>query len=320
MKKFLLKISIYLLVLSALICSVNICYFRLMPDINDPNVPGSVQICNFGTSYGLNAFNYQDFNGRYTCSNFALSEQSLVYDYHILQHYKPRIKKGAAVFIVISCFSLFGHSELEDVNFPNKNKRYYILLPSELIRNYDWLTDIQLNYLPALSVEGLKRIKMALCNEKISPEVFNRTSGDFLERKIAPEKMKSSALANFKLRIAGQLDEHNIRIRKDEEFNALYSMINLCREIGARPILITVPFSRALLDVIREKDPEFFSDFGDAIKEIQSNTGVEYYDYIADERFSNNVEFFRDAAHLNKEGSRPFTDTVFHEVLSIDAD
>ena len=99
---------------------------------------------------GLYGFNYEDFTGKYMCFNFALSSQSLLYDYKILLNYKDKIKNGAYVFIVISYFSLFGKTEAEEKNFESKNRRYYKFLPSSLIMNYDAKTDFYLNYLPVV--------------------------------------------------------------------------------------------------------------------------------------------------------------------------
>lgn len=77
------------------------------------NMPEGIQICNFGSSHGLNGFNYDGVSDKFSCFNFSLHSQTLMYDYRILKHYVNHIKEGGIVFVIISYFSLFGEPEIE---------------------------------------------------------------------------------------------------------------------------------------------------------------------------------------------------------------
>lgn len=308
MKNFLCKLFTYVVIISLITLGINLLYIREVKD-NDTitDVPDNIRICNFGSSHGLYGFDYQDVEGKYTCFNFALSSQSLLYDYRILLNYKGKIQNGATVFITVSYFSFFGEPEYKDENFASKNKRYYKFLPSELITEYNWKTDMYVNYLPALSSEGLfKLVKVLLHLNEATDEGIN----------IA--KVDDDAMAAYKRHIANKFDTNGNRIRKQEAFEAIYGMINLCREIGARPIMITPPYFHVYTEVVRKEDPNFFGDFYAVLDEIVSNTGCEYYDYAFDDRFCRDFSLFRDSDHLSRKGARTFTDNILSEILSID--
>lgn len=323
MRKFLIRIIIYVSIIIAVILAVNLCYFRIDPEYKTMNVPENIQICNFGSSHGKCAFNYEDFKGRYVCSNFGMTSQSLLYDYRILQHYKNKLQPGASVFIVVSYFSFFGRPEAEEKDFLSKNKRYYKFLPPELILQYDWKTDLYVKYLPCLSTKGLlvlvKRILGVNREAKIFEENFNLNDKGW---NIVTDAHNAAldAPAAYSRHIETRVDSSGQRLRKQEAFDAVYGMIELCRQIGAKPILVTVPYTREYTDIIRKNAPDFFAEFYSVVEKIRRKTGVEYYDYAFDERFCGDYSLFINSDHMNMEGARRFTNTLLREVLGIDAE
>ena len=323
MKKFFIRITVYVSIIAAITLAVNICYICVDPEYNSMNVPENIQICNFGSSHGQRGFNYEDFKGRYICSNFGLSSQSLLYDYRILKHYQNNLQPDAAVFIVLSYFSFFGSPEFEGKDFFSKNKRYYRFLPPELILQYDWKTDLYVNYFPCLSPSGLvvfmKNILGIDRDAKIFEDNFNLYDKGW---NIVTDAHNAAldAPAAYSRHIETRFDGSGRRLRRQEAFDAVYGMIGLCRQLGARPILVTVPYMREYTDTIRKNAPEFFSDFYAVIEEIQRKTGAEYYDYAFDERFCGNYSLFINSDHMNREGARRFTNTLLREVLGIDAE
>ncbi|MBQ7155247.1 MAG: SGNH/GDSL hydrolase family protein [Synergistaceae bacterium] len=321
MKKFLTKIFAYAVILAAVTLAVNACYLWTTRGDNAMNVPdGGIEICNFGSSHGQRGFNYEDFAGRYVCSNFGLSSQSLLYDYRILQFYRDKIRNGAAVFITMSYFSLFGKPEVEGESFLSKNRRYYKFLPKELILAYDWKTDLYDNYLPVLNPNALKVLVKRMLHigekAKLFQENFNLYDEGWNIITTSEDAAQDAPQA-YGRHISHRKDDAGVRMRRHESFEALYGMIRLCRELGARPILVTVPYTRDYTDTIKKNDPEFFGEFYAEIEEIKRNTGIEYYDYGFDERFCDAYELFINSDHLNREGARKFTDILLSEVLGI---
>ena len=322
MRKFLIRIAVYVSVIAAISLALNMWYLLLDPDYNAMNVPDNIQICNFGSSHGC-AFNYKDFKDKYVCSNFSMTSQSLFYDYSILQHYQDKLQPGAAVFILTSYFSFFGVPEAEQKSFHAKNKRYYKFLPGELIMQYDRTIDLYIKDLPCLSPSGLTVFIKHLFNldktAKLIQADFN-THDDSLIKTADPNEAVIEAAKAYDRHIAGQRDETGRRLRRQESFEAIYGMIDLCRKLGAKPVLVTAPYLREYTDIVRKNDPEFFGDFYAVIDEIKNKTGIEYYDYAFDERFCRNYRLFSNADHMNREGARIFTNTLLHEVLGIDPD
>ena len=315
MKKFLIRISIYLSVLAAITVAVNALYFIVDPEYHSMNIPDNIQICNFGSSHGQCAFNYEDFKGKYICSNFAMSAQTLEYDYRVFQHYKDKLQPGAVVFINTSYNTLLGKPEIKGKSFFTKNKRYYKFLPSSLIMQYDLLTDIYVNYFPCLSPTALTVLVKHMFNLDRTATIFDTFEIDRKQwnKTVTSRDIELDTPKAFVRTFAG-------RKRRQESFDTMYIMIDLCRQIGARPILVTVPFVHNYTDLIRERDPEFFEYFSSVIEEICRKTGAEYYNYALDERFRRDYSLFKDGDHMNMEGARRFTNTLLREVLGIDAE
>ena len=322
MKRFLAKICIYVLSVSAITLAVNALFIRsrhiplTMGNVrNDTavvkNVPYGIQICNFGSSHGYYGFNYEDIPQEYVCFSFALPSQSLRYDCKILQHYRNHIQNGAAVFIIASYFSFFGIPETQEDNFASKNKRYYEFLPADMIDQYDWYTALCVKYLPVLAGNSpFTMLKTLLFPAKNKLNEWSRET--------APDE--TDGFARYEYHVTRRLDKHGRRIYKREAIEALYRMIDICREIGARPVLITTPYLHEYFDAAHNNDPQFFSDFHRIIDEVRARTGIEYYDYSEDERFSRRYDLFMNSDHLNRKGARIFTNTLLREVLGIDVE
>ena len=307
MKKFLCKVLIYALSLVLITLGINALYYE--DDYTEKfiaGVPDNIQICNFGSSHGLYAFNYEDAMKYYTCFNFALASQSLNYDYRILQYYKDKIQRGADVFIVISYFSLFGKPEVQENGFASKNKRYYKFLPTSLIVNYDSKTNFYTQF-PALTAEN--------CFSLAKHILFREY--DISDKKTNQHEANIDGLSRFKYHVTEHLDKDGRRIYKNEAIDALYEIINLCREIGANPIMITTPYLHEYPDAGKKEDKEFFNDFYGVINKVISDTGIKYYDYSADERYSSNYGLFLNVDHMNREGAKVFTNNLLHDVLGI---
>lgn len=314
MRKLINKIFIYVLLLISIVLGLNIMYIykNKNGDIGAfaNGVPDNIQICNFGSSHGLYGFNYEDVKN-YTCFNFALSSQTLLYDYKILMNYKANINHGTTVFILVSYFSFLGKPQVEEENFASINRRYYKILPHNLIEKYDWKTDVYVNYLPVMiSCKNLLDIV------KISflPEVKKDAIGKEMNHKDCEKDAQAAYLRHI---VTNKINSNGIRIYNQEYFDSLYGMIKLLREIGATPILITTPYTREYTDTIRKHDPKFFGEFYANINDIVKKTGIKYYDYSRDERYINDYSLFRDSDHMNKKGARIFTNNLLKEVLNI---
>lgn len=313
MKKFLRKVSTYILIIFAVTAVVNVAYIKLdRSDMDNTKkfetIPSLIKVCNFGSSHGLYGFNYKEVKG-IQCFNFALVSQTLSYDQRLFDCYKDHIAKDAVVFIPVSYFSLFGKDERTEDAFAEKNQRYYRILPPEMIKDYDLKTDIYVNVLPSLA-DGERLIRGLLAGYKdTNDEIWSKLVSDADVKKEAEAAYQRHILKN-------KFDRDGNRMINQEEVDALVHIIKGCQDIGAVPVLITTPFLKEYTDEIKKKDACFFDDFYGLITDILNKTqGGGYYDYAFDDRFINKYEWFRDVDHLNSDGACQFVNILMDEVV-----
>lgn len=271
------------------------------------NVPDNIQICNLGSSHGLYGYNYEDIDEEYICFNFALVSQTLSYDYRILKNYQDKIGDGTVVFITISYFSFFGNSEIEDKDFESKNQRYYKFLPANLIKEYNFSTDLYVAKFPSVS-NSEKLINVFLGNSKDETEEYWYRTADTID-------VDADANAAYERHLReNKLDENGNRIINQEEIDSLYAIINLCKSKGATPVLVTTPYLIEYTNDVKLESPDFYNDFYNIINKVTALTGVSYYDFAMDERFVYDYSLFINADHLNKEGARKFVNILIETV------
>lgn len=311
MKKVAKILIIYTVVISLIVGGLNFVYMRFMSVEEDirkfQNVPNHIKICNFGSSHGINSFNYENVNQ--TSFNFALSAQYPIYDERVLGQYFNCIDENATVYLVVSYFSLYGIPEEDRDIFESKNKRYYHILSKDRIIQYSLKTDVYERYLPILTAD-----------EKIFENYFkNQTSDqDANKSKKTVKKdyqyFKNDAQEKYQHHmIDDKLDEQGNLIINNEEIDAIYRMIELCRSKNIRAIMVTTPYTQEYRQEIEEKDSQFLQEFNSLVNEIASRTNTQYLDYSADERFQNNHELFIDSDHLNTKGAKQFTQILLDE-------
>lgn len=309
MKKFLITASAYFLTLALIVFALNQFYWkRLKPDFQAErfrHVPDNIQICNFGSSHGFYGFNYAD--AQETTFNFALPAQMPSYDCRILKRYEGKLAEKATVYLVISYFSFLGMDETLIEGFDTKNATYYRFLPAQYVKAYDIKTMLFIKYwnLP----KGEDWIHACFMKPQTMDDIWTQTTN-------ADDAAKDAVRAYTAHLVTNKQDASGKRIINQEEIDALYEMISICREKGAEPVLVITPFLSEYLDMIEENAPDFFGEFYGIFDKVAQDTGVRHYDYSSDERFSHDYSLFRDADHLNKTGARKFTNLLLQETLT----
>lgn len=301
-----------ILLLSLLAWGLNMVYIHMDQSTVEETdkfsrVPEGIKICNLGSSHGLYGFCYDDIDEEYTCFNFALSSQSLVYDEKILGFYQKNIAPNAVVFVPISDFSLFGKPEDQEKNFEARNKRYYNFLPESLITNYDKITGCLQNYPLLTAYEKTAAVFLGVHFSQES-DMWSATADDIdLKNNVQESYMRHL--------VTDKLDENQKLIINEDNISALFHIIKRCRDIGARPVLITTPLLKEYTDTVRKNAPEFEKEFTQTLDAILSKTSVEYYNYSHDKRFSENHGLFFDGDHLNKNGAKKFVAILMEEIV-----
>lgn len=313
MKKFIVKIMMFAMIIIIISLGVNCIYVKWdksdSQNINKfKNITSPIMICNFGSSHGVYGFNYEDIE-YIECFNFALTSQRFSYDRRLFDYYKNRIAKGAVVFIPISYFSFYGVDECMEEDFLNKNKRYYKILPPEMIKKYDLKTDFYERYFPSLSAGGVNLLKVFLGRSEDAGDGIWLNMASDMDVNVDAQKAYERHL------VANKLDANGNKIVNEEEVEALKYMIKESYEMGFIPILVTPPFLSEYTNEIKNNAPDFWGDFYDMINKIVEETGVSYYDYAFDKRFIKKYEWFMNVDHLNKEGARQFVNILMDEIV-----
>lgn len=317
MRKFVCKVICFVLIISVITVALNQIYKKMDISDNDStrkfhSIPDSIDICNFGSSHGLFGYCYDNHESEYTCFNFGLVSQTLSYDYRLLYNYQNHIDEGSIVFITVSYFSFLGKGELIEEGFESKNKRYYKVLPRNLIKSYDFVTDLYTNILPAIDqYDNIAAVMLQWLHRK--DEIDIQTAWD---RTADPIEVKEDAeSAVIRHTVTNKREEDGTIVINQEEIDALYDMITLCQELGATPILITTPYLSEYTDEIMKISPDVCDEFYGIINDVIKDKGVEYYDYSNDKRFSSEYSLFMNSDHLNHLGAIKFVDILFDEVV-----
>lgn len=311
MKKFLITISAYFLVLGMIISVINGLY--IVMDTSDSHgvahyktMPDEIQICNLGSSHGRYSFEYSHLQ-EVPAFNFAFTAQSLSYDYRLLTNYRDHLAQGCIVLIPVSYFSFFGKDETELDDFVSKNERYYHILPKKLIKNYDMMTYLYTVKFPAVGA-GTDAVKVILGRLKHTQEDVTQRTADMID-------VKYDAYSAYQRHfVTNRRNDDGELILMEEEVQALRNIIDLCKEIGATPVLVTTPLLSEYTDQVLTREPEFLPRFYDIIDQVVSDTGAVYYDYAFDSRFQNDYSLFMNADHLNKSGAMLFTDIILEDI------
>ena len=283
------------------------------------NQINEVEIANVGSSHGAYDFTYDELTKEgFSCFNFGSVSQTYQYDLALLQEYGVHLDKGCVLFIPVSYFS-FNNETVDETEAQALSVKYYHCLSPKNVPDYDLYTDIVTTRLPILSAgEDLLKLLPAFSPSlkvfaaEENPEI-SETEEAAPDNPETPE-MDEAAIAQFAERAAMRYDRHfnnKETLFLPEREEQLLSLIDYCKEHELTPVLITTPFSSYYNAPVSEA---FFDQFYSTVNRISSDTGVSYYDYSHDARFSENLTYFSDSDHLNAEGAAYFMEIIMEEV------
>lgn len=267
------------------------------------NQVDDIEIANMGSSHGAYNFTYDDLTEEgFTCFNFGHASQTYAYDLALLKEYGKYLDEGCVLFIPVSYFS-FNNETVNESEAQALAVKYYHFLSPKNIPDYDLFTDIVTARFPILSA-GEDIVKLLPGSLTVFAQEENPEAAE----------MDEAAIAEFADRAAARFDRHfnnkdNYFLPEREE--QLREIIRYCKEHEITPVLITTPFSVYYNNPVPE---DFLDRFHSTVNLIASDTGVNYYDYSHDSRFTENLTLFSDSDHLNEEGSDYFMEILQEEI------
>ena len=157
MKKFIVKSVLAVCITFCCLFYLDMMYEQKvstgMSEVNVFNfVPHNIQLANVGSSHGQCAFSWDALaNERgYETFNFALTSQSFLYDYSLINMHKDDFSDGSILFIPVSYFS-FNEEATDPADQEAISVRYYRILSPRYNPNYSLYKDLVTVRFPILS-------------------------------------------------------------------------------------------------------------------------------------------------------------------------
>lgn len=279
-------------------------HFRCENGVSDfENVPFNLDLVNTGTSHGKYGFRYdtlQDVKG----FNLAMEGQPFLYDFAMLREFAGHFHPGTVVLLAISGNSFHRHPG----TMPQIRPRYYRILSHRNNPEFHWGDALRHSLLPVL---GAGRNFTAIWRDRsVGNNPFLQSS---LEKCTASELEQLARIRHKD----GQVVVVNQASRKnlDENEKLLARMILNCRESGWVPVLVVMPFVRALVE---QDNDAFRNEFGQRVATVRAATGnPPLLDYSQDSRFLDSPELFADVDHMNAKGATLFTEQVVADLRDL---
>lgn len=308
MKKFIIKLIIFTLIIATPLLTVNFMYkntnfYLSMNELYWLKVyPKDIELLNLGNSHEKNSIRMFDkFDG--VSHNFATSSQPFYYDYQVLKNVKNSVSKDAVVLIPISLFDwYYNYLELFKEDVASYNKRYYSLLPASSIYKYDFEDDVKYNYLPVLTAkENLKYIinDVELPKQEAAVYYTNSTA----VKNLAEQKYDS--WINHVMKQTNEVRNDNIKWFK--------KTVDLCYDSGYKPVVIITPIPYTLNEKFSD---EIIEDFYNTNEKVVSEyPDLLLLDYSKDEEFTKNLNYYRDADHMNTYGADAYSKKILDDLV-----
>ena len=302
MKKFILKLSIFLLITFSIIGPVNKKYketnhYRYQnSSYKFYQVPKEIEIGNLGTSHGFYALNYEDVDE--VAFNFALPAQRIHYDLKLFEKYLENFKEDSTLILPISYISLYlGY---DNDNFEEFNKVYYKLLPARDIVKFNVDDYTRFGLLPILTAES--NIKY------IFEEEYKEPPKDYYNYTIDLDAMIEDGINTS--------NRHKVFIEEGEKnledfIGILEDIIVLAQKNNIDPVLVAPPYTKYYNEHFSK---DFREDFYGILQEMAGKYDLSFYDYSEDPRFYEESKYFFDASHLNYTGGKYFTDILLKDI------
>lgn len=157
MKKFIVKSVLAVCITFCCLFYLDMMYEQKvstgMSEVNVFNfVPHNIQLANVGSSHGQCAFSWDALAAErgYETFNFALTSQSFLYDYSLINMHKDDFTDGSILFIPVSYFS-FNEEATDPADQEAISVRYYRILSPQYNPDYSLYKDLVTVRFPVLS-------------------------------------------------------------------------------------------------------------------------------------------------------------------------
>ncbi|RUL49031.1 hypothetical protein [Lysinibacillus antri] len=254
--------------------------------------PYPVDIINLGASHSMYAYYFKPTGLSHL--DLALPAQTIQYDFKLLKEYGKHLKPGGIVIVSIS--------QITFANFETKHLgNYYNVLDRTEIEPFSLIDYYSYLYLPGTNSGSFNSaLSGKLKNFKWnSHQPWANNGKNYSERKY--EKVE----AQYREAVESNNIERNVQ--------QLREIVDYCSEKGYRVILTMEP--------VHESYQEYFNEevmnrlVFQYLKALKLD--VPFLNYMGDQRFVNNKDYFIDPDHLNREGRKMFSWIVYKDLKKL---
>ncbi|MCK5129342.1 MAG: SGNH/GDSL hydrolase family protein, partial [Clostridiales bacterium] len=313
-KKFLFKISIFLIIILSIILSLNARWINTeMYMLQDEKyltapIPKNIDILNVGSSHGMTNFEYSFLDDKYSGTNLGRAMQMFYYDLEMLKKNRNKINKEAVVFIPISYFSYFQY--FDETHFSEKEYIYHYFLNFWQVKNKSLLKALEHKWLPILFIRE-DQIKYLFHDEEGAIKNYDKV---FAQSKLLDEsgEIDMERLLKARDRTVKVHTEGFERGTSQVAIDKLKEMLEYCKKNNYQCILITTPFTSQYNEAFADS---FYADFYETTTQIANEYDVPYWDYSHETLFSDDPYLFYDDDHLNHKGRKAFSEMIVDRAI-----
>jgi hypothetical protein len=254
--------------------------------------PYPVDIINLGASHSMYAYYFKPTGLSHL--DLALPAQTIQYDFKLLKEYGKYLKPDGVVIVSISQIT-FANSENNYVG------NYYKVLDRKEIEPFRLIDYYSYLYLPGLNSGRFNSaLSGKLKNFKWnSHQPFANNGKNYSGRKY--EKVE----AQYREAVANNNIAQNVK--------QLREMVDYCSEKGYRVILTMEPVHQSYQEYFNEEVMNRL--VFQYLKALELD--VPFLNYMSDQRFVDNRDYFIDPDHLNREGRKMFSWIVYKDLKKL---
>lgn len=251
--------------------------------------PHPVDIINLGASHAMYGYDFKSTGLEHL--DLALPAQTIEYDYKLLKEYGEYVKPNGVILVSISQVT-FGSTDNNYIG------NYYEILDREDIDPFNWIDYYSYLYLPGANTGRFLSAVAGRFKEFRFDDHQPWTNGgnNYAKRKF--EKVKAE--------YDGAVNNGTI----EENMAYLKSIVDHCNA-NDYPVVLT-------MEPVHQSYSSYFDE--SVMNELvfqyleELDLDAPLLNYMNDERFSDEEEYFIDPDHLNKEGRKIFSEIVYEDL------
>ena len=254
--------------------------------------PHPVDIINLGASHSMYGYYFKPTGLSHL--DLALPAQTIQYDFKLLKEYGKYLKPGGVVIVSISQMT-FANFETQNVG------NYYEVLDRTQIEPFRLLDYYSYLYLPGANGESF--------NSALSGKLKNYK---WDSHQPWANNGKNYAGRKYKY-VEDQYREATEKNYIEQNVMQLKNMLDYCKEKGYQVILTMEPVHQSYQEHFNEEVMNRL--VFQYLKTLEID--VPFLNYMNDQRFVDNKDYFIDADHLNSEGRKKYSWIVYKDLKKL---